>query len=785
MASRILPNLVVAAILSSDEKGRRMARAVLNEYRKYVVSPPEPVGDTSTLLDRLRSQAPEGTIVVGFDFPIGLPQLYAEKRKFKTFRHALSLLEDSFFEVTDKPCLEQPFYPLTQEKGRQRSVLAKALLVQSLTDLLRNCDEATEHRQAAECLFFTMGAKQVGRGAILGWRDVIKPALDEILLWPCDGPFAELIAPRKIVIVEIYPTEAYHHLGFEIGSGTKISKANADDRRRVAKHLLQAESRSIRISKEARRAIKDGFQSGDDFDAMVSLLSMLQVVTGKRSADMPLDDKVRTIEGWIFGQTYVPTAEDLRRDLERQSHLNGWQGNDCHPTHLVAAAEAGKGEALAQLNEAVSSRSSTTCHVGGLTDHLQQRTFERLRKSDPKVANCFYVPGRWAHYSEKAYYPLPDLLFFGFRDELGSVRAVRFEDVPEDLEEKIGQMFDDMSKSDHNPFKIAMMEIRTKGQTRPPETREYSDLERREGLTRRAVKWIIEEREKKRTLLCILLEGKLQGEIPRSWTTDNLRWCMDNHCPRDLKERYEATKRRKRPLDSQDQKAQGLSWLSWGYQGDNRYPSELVARAEHLDQEALMEFARVVSERTISGLHIGGFTERLQRETFTRLRRQKTNVIDCFYLLGGEIQLDLDAFEMPDLLLFVFTDKTSSAVAVRLEDVPDDLKYKIGRMFDAIGKRSPYLVRSMPDKQQEQDPKPSKRKAKPSFASLRLNTYKWIIDERAGTEPLSWGEICTEGQRTGAIPITWNHKYLRVYVSRCCPDDLRDKLEATKKSQRR
>ena len=71
---------------------------------------------------------------------------------------------------------------------------------------------------------------------------------------------------------------------------------------------------------------------------------------------------------------------------------------------------------------------------------------------------------RWVRFSKSAHYPLPDLLFFGFREELGSVRAVRLEEFPEDLEERVGQMFNDLSKSDRNPFRIAMMEIRTTGQ---------------------------------------------------------------------------------------------------------------------------------------------------------------------------------------------------------------------------------------------------------------------------------------------------------------------------------
>ena len=53
---RSLPNLVIAADWSTDGKKRWMVRAERVDPSAYVVYPPEPVGDLTTLISRLRKQ---------------------------------------------------------------------------------------------------------------------------------------------------------------------------------------------------------------------------------------------------------------------------------------------------------------------------------------------------------------------------------------------------------------------------------------------------------------------------------------------------------------------------------------------------------------------------------------------------------------------------------------------------------------------------------------------------------------------------------------------------------
>lgn len=304
------PELVVAADWSKDEKKRWMVRAELQRDQSYIVFPPEPVGEVSNLLSRLLSSTSGGTVLVGFDFPIGLPDAYAQQSGFTTFREALETFGigrwERFYEVSDTPSVTQPFYPRPKKKGQKGKypeTLARSLGVEHVRELLRQCDLRTDNRSAAGCLFYTLGGKQVGPGAIVGWRDVLQPAREMISLWPFDGTLEVLLAAPGPVAAEIYPGEAYSHLGIRIGTGTGRKKTRRPDRKSVAQDLLKIDGRrNIMLCEAAKSWVRWGFQAEDDFDAMVGLLSMLLVVTGERPHAVPSDGRVRGMEGWILGQ---------------------------------------------------------------------------------------------------------------------------------------------------------------------------------------------------------------------------------------------------------------------------------------------------------------------------------------------------------------------------------------------------------------------------------------------------------------------------------------------------
>jgi len=170
-----------------------------------------------------------GTAVVGFDFPIGIPTRYASLigvTEFKPFLLGLGKGDFSDFyrvcETADEISKYRPFYP--QRPGGKKLIhLLSALGLNCIDDLRRRCELGYAGRNAASPLFWTLGAKQVGKAAISGWRDVIVPALRNdrpVVLWPFDGSLGDLLKLGNVVVVETYPAECYGWL-FEHGIRSK------------------------------------------------------------------------------------------------------------------------------------------------------------------------------------------------------------------------------------------------------------------------------------------------------------------------------------------------------------------------------------------------------------------------------------------------------------------------------------------------------------------------------------------------------------------------------------
>jgi len=163
----------------------------------WTIGSPEPVGETSRLFARLRQRSKvDGSVLTGFDFPIGLPTAYGRQTGFSGFRGALQQLGtgqwSTWYDVAEKAAdvsLYRPFYPM-RPGGTARMHLLEGLGITDPASLLRMCEWATDVRSAACMLFWTLGGNQVGKAAIAGWREVIVPSLDTIGLWPFDGPLA-------------------------------------------------------------------------------------------------------------------------------------------------------------------------------------------------------------------------------------------------------------------------------------------------------------------------------------------------------------------------------------------------------------------------------------------------------------------------------------------------------------------------------------------------------------------------------------------------------------------
>jgi hypothetical protein len=318
----MLPTLVAHADWSAHPEKRWMARAILRGDGHYAANAPELVGELGTLVERLVAQAgPRGCVLLGFDFPIGLPARYAERTRIRDFLTLLPKLGHGdwfeFYTVAERPnriSLRRPFYPqFSRRKGEARlNHLLDGLGVQ-MADLRRRCEGARPGRRAASPLFWTVGGQQVGKAAISGWKDVLGPALRsdlDVAVWPFSGSLFKLFRPGCVVIAETYPAEFYTHLGVRFSAnrrGEKSGKRVQPDRAANAPVLLAwARAAHVRLAPALRAELQDGFGTSADgedrFDATVGLLGMLNVVLKRRSPGEPDDEVVHRIEGWILGQ---------------------------------------------------------------------------------------------------------------------------------------------------------------------------------------------------------------------------------------------------------------------------------------------------------------------------------------------------------------------------------------------------------------------------------------------------------------------------------------------------
>jgi hypothetical protein len=266
----------------------------------------------------LLREARDKRVLAGFDFPIGVPAKWAEKRKLGSFPSFLDELakdsESLFFNVAGSKheiSLERPFYPATAKAGVKQEYLFQRLGFQSFSELRRTCEARADNRQPACPLFWTLGANQVGKGAISGWQKVVIPCVNGgARLWPFDGELG-MESPNGLTIAETYPAEMYGWLGAE--SVRKAGKRNQDARKAVANQILTwASLKGVSIASPLQDIVKNGFgekpEGEDPFDAFCGVCGMIEVALGCRHHGAPTDEAIRKHEGWILGLN----KDDLR-----------------------------------------------------------------------------------------------------------------------------------------------------------------------------------------------------------------------------------------------------------------------------------------------------------------------------------------------------------------------------------------------------------------------------------------------------------------------------------------
>ena len=322
-----MPELVAHCDWGSQPSKRWIAIAT-RKNGIYTAYAPQSVGEMGTLLHRLRKQTTaEASILVGFDFPLGLPEAYAGLAGIPFFPEFLKKLTNAangsgesrwshFHEVCEAETeitQERPFYP-ARPGGARRDAIHEALGLAHRNLLYRECELRHEARTSACSLFWTLGGNQVGKSALLGWREVIGPELNKrqesTRLWPFHGELKALLQPGVMVATETYPTE-YHKRIF--GQALR-GKRYAMKRREIAPAWLEtAHHCGIRIDRKLRRQILSGFtesnledverrdENDDAMDATIGLFGMLASLQDYGSWMEPSDEKIRRIEGWILG----------------------------------------------------------------------------------------------------------------------------------------------------------------------------------------------------------------------------------------------------------------------------------------------------------------------------------------------------------------------------------------------------------------------------------------------------------------------------------------------------
>lgn len=272
---------------------------------------PRLVGPTSTLFERLqREVGTSGSLLVGFDFPIGVPEAYGKRTGLSGFREGLEEWGKggwaNWFTVCSEPGqidMRRPFYP-SKPGGRQLCHLTDGLGL-SRPELTRKCERSTGYRAAGCPLFWTLGANQVGKAAISGWQELLIPSQQQLALWPFEGELRNLMEQHPIIICETYPADVYHRLG--INRTPRWSKRTEAGRvyagRQIEAWLAAfAGCPETGLVQDVRVGFGCESDAEDRLDALVGLLGMLDVVDGRQLEAPHLGGAAVQWEGWIVGQ---------------------------------------------------------------------------------------------------------------------------------------------------------------------------------------------------------------------------------------------------------------------------------------------------------------------------------------------------------------------------------------------------------------------------------------------------------------------------------------------------
>lgn len=278
-------------------------------------------GVAGPIARRLGVDADMAPLLLGVDFAIGVPAGWARAVGVTDFPALLRAA------VAGAPPWERfldpartgheigphrPFFPGGVARPGDAARLVAALGARDTDGLRRRCERAGA--VAAQPLFLTMGQRQVGKGSIAGWRELLVPAAlggaDERApgLWPFDGTLTECVASHAVTVAECYPARASAAIAPGMG-GKRDPAARAGA---AAAVLAAADRVGLTVPATIGGPLRAGLPAGsleglagdpageDPFDALVGLIDMLRVLA-EGPEPLPAGAEVRRIEGWILG----------------------------------------------------------------------------------------------------------------------------------------------------------------------------------------------------------------------------------------------------------------------------------------------------------------------------------------------------------------------------------------------------------------------------------------------------------------------------------------------------
>ncbi len=311
-------DVLIHADWSKDPRKRWFARADRTPSG-WQADGPWLVGDCAVFLDKAFADSAAGqSVLMGFDFPIGLPRAYGAKTGFRDFRQALQIFGTAewtrVFDVAEhahEVSLQRPFYPLKGTKGVRRAELVEGLGLADFSETLRACDVAAGGGSSACSMFWTLGGNQVGKAAIAGWLEVIRPGLASgARLWPFDGALRDLGTNPGVVLAESYPALAYAAIGAPM-KASESKRRQADRRSKADVVTAWAALSGVNLSDRLAAQIQHGFgpkpDGEDPFDAVMGLFAMIEIADGRRPEVSYVESEIQDAEsslweGWILGR---------------------------------------------------------------------------------------------------------------------------------------------------------------------------------------------------------------------------------------------------------------------------------------------------------------------------------------------------------------------------------------------------------------------------------------------------------------------------------------------------